>query len=197
VPVAVSRTTGLSYVEADHLGTPRVAANPSTNAKEWGWDLLGKAFGENAATTAVLGKDVRLRYPGQWVDGETGLHYNYFRDYDPQQGRYIESDPIGLYGHISTFGYAASSPANLVDDDGLRPLKPRPAISCGMSGGGGGASYTDIVCDKNDKDCQSRCNCESNVRNVKCLAKPSCILRSREKLHDCLLNCADTGVYKE
>ena len=65
VPVAVSRVTGLSYVEADHLGTPRVAASPATNAKEWGWDLLGKAFGENAATTAVLGKDVRLRYPGQ------------------------------------------------------------------------------------------------------------------------------------
>jgi RHS repeat-associated protein len=34
--------------------------------------------------------------PGQYFDKETNLHYNYYRDYDPAQGRYVESDPIGL-----------------------------------------------------------------------------------------------------
>ncbi|MDP2198128.1 MAG: RHS repeat-associated core domain-containing protein, partial [Sulfurimicrobium sp.] len=36
-----------------------------------------------------------LRLPGQYWDEETGLHYNYFRDYDPGSGRYVQSDPIG------------------------------------------------------------------------------------------------------
>jgi RHS repeat-associated protein len=39
-----------------------------------------------------------LILPGQYYDDESNLHYNYFRDYDPQTGRYIQSDPIGLSG---------------------------------------------------------------------------------------------------
>jgi RHS repeat-associated protein len=205
IPVAQIRGKVLSYIEADHLGTPRIAATPATNDREWSWDLLEDAFGANEAVTAIGGAVVDLRYPGQWLDGETGLHYNYFRDYEAGTGRYVESDPIGLYGHISTYGYAASSPTNLVDYDGLRSMKPRPAISCGvfswlkkkLTSGAGGAAAANIVCDSDDKDCQARCNCESNVRNVKCLSNPGCIFRSREKLNWCLLNCADTGVYKD
>lgn len=41
-----------------------------------------------------------LRFAGQYFDEETGLHYNYFRDYDPQTGRYVQSDPIGLNGGL-------------------------------------------------------------------------------------------------
>jgi uncharacterized protein RhaS with RHS repeats len=48
-------------------------------------------------------------------------HYNYFRDYDPSIGRYIESDPIGLAGGINTFGYVFAQPLWLIDADGLRP----------------------------------------------------------------------------
>ena len=39
-----------------------------------------------------------FRFPGQYYDAETGLHYNYFREYDPTTGRCAESDPIGLGG---------------------------------------------------------------------------------------------------
>jgi len=72
-------------------------------------------------------------YPGQYYDQETGLHYNYFRYYNPQTGRYITPDPIGLEGGINLFAYVANNPVNWVDPEGLNgtavPLpipKPRP-----------------------------------------------------------------------
>jgi RHS repeat-associated protein len=60
-----------------------------------------------------------LRYPGQYYQAETGLYYNYFRDYDPQTGRYLESDPIGLRAGVNTYAYANGNPVSLVDSLGL------------------------------------------------------------------------------
>ena len=51
-------------------------------------------------------------------DAQTGKHYNYFRDYDPALGRYIESDPIGLDGGTNTFGYVEGNPLSLSDPTG-------------------------------------------------------------------------------
>ncbi len=52
---------------------------------------------------------------GQYYDQETGLHYNYFRYYDPSTGRYITSDPIGLQGGLNTYGYVDANPLSYVD----------------------------------------------------------------------------------
>lgn len=60
-----------------------------------------------------------LRFPGQYYDLETGLHYNYYRDYDPQTGRYIESDPVGFSGGISAYLYAYANPLRSYDPLGL------------------------------------------------------------------------------
>jgi RHS repeat-associated protein len=56
--------------------------------------------------------------PGQYFDKETNLHYNYFRDYDPAIGRYIQSDPVGLQGGINTYAYVANNPLGWIDTDG-------------------------------------------------------------------------------
>lgn len=57
-----------------------------------------------------------------------GLHYNTFRDYDPDTGRYIESDPIGLEGGINTYEYAESNPFSWIDFFGLQIAVPVPPI---------------------------------------------------------------------
>ncbi len=65
--------------------------------------------------------------PGQYYDRETGYHYNYYRDYDPRIGRYLQSDPIGLEGGMNTYGYVYQNPLKYSDPNGL------DAISVGGS----------------------------------------------------------------
>jgi RHS repeat-associated protein len=57
-------------------------------------------------------------------DGQAGLHQNYFRDYDPAIGRYVESDPIGLEGlSYSIYTYAGDNPNSYVDLFGLTRVR--------------------------------------------------------------------------
>jgi len=62
---------------------------------------------------------VNLRFPGQYFDVEAGKHYDYFRGYDPGMGRYASSDPIGLAGGLSTYGYVGGNPLSFYDFFGL------------------------------------------------------------------------------
>jgi RHS repeat-associated protein len=88
----------------------------------WRWDQA-EPFGNNPADedpdANSVAFDLPLRLPGQRYDAETGLHYNYFRDYDPSIGGYGESDPIGLVAGPNTYAYVGQSPIEASDELGL------------------------------------------------------------------------------
>src|SRR5690606_9864149 len=57
-----------------------------------------------------------------YYDEESTLHHNYFRDYDPQTGRYLQADPIGLMGGLNNFSYSRNAPYRFYDPDGLEAM---------------------------------------------------------------------------
>ena len=133
-PLAVIQQGNVYYLHNDHLGTPRAVTDASKTVV-WAWD--SDPFGTTAANDDPdndgIAFTLNLRFPGQYYDSETGLHYNYFRYYDPATGRYITSDPIGLRGGLNTYGYVGGNPVNWFDFYGLfkfckRPLSFSPGI---------------------------------------------------------------------
>ncbi len=127
VPSCTENAT--AYIFTDHLNTPREVAriNATTNTyvSLWKWDSL--PFGETAANdnTASLGTfNFNHRFPGQYRDKETGLHQNWWREYDPLLGRYITSDPRGIRAGNNTYLYVGASPIIRSDFTGLWDLTP-------------------------------------------------------------------------
>jgi RHS repeat-associated protein len=107
------------YIYADHINTPRVITKASDNAMVWRWDNADP-FGAVAPDASLTGAFAyNPRFPGQLFDAESGLHQNYFRDYDPKTGRYVTSDPIGLDGGVNTYGYVLGNPVSYTDPKGL------------------------------------------------------------------------------
>jgi RHS repeat-associated protein len=101
------------WYQNDQLGTPQKLTDSSGNVV---WEASYQTFGEAQVETALI--DNNLRFPGQYFDSETGLHYNYLRDYDPATGRYLQFDPIGLGGGLNGYAYVESNPVNLSDPTG-------------------------------------------------------------------------------
>jgi len=104
----------MHYLHNDHLGTPRVVTNQQ-RAVVWKGQL--KPFGETRVEIEAITN--HQRFPGQRFDIESRLYYNYFRDYDPTTGRYMQSDPIGLGGGVNVYSYALANSVNKFDLFGL------------------------------------------------------------------------------
>lgn len=110
------RSSGTYYYHNDQLGTPKLITDENQNVV---WKGRATAFGYVDIDIAQI--ENNIRFPGQYYDFETGLHYNYHRYYDPALGRYLTSDPIGLAGGINTYAYVEGNPINFVAPLGLCP----------------------------------------------------------------------------
>ena len=124
MPVATVDTTGstsvVNFVIGDGLGTPRAMVN-GVGTTIWSWAYVGNPFGEQQPTSTT-GYVLNLRYPGQYYDAESGTNYNLNRTYESATGRYLQSDPLGLNGGISTYAYAGGNPLSNVDPLGLSTM---------------------------------------------------------------------------
>jgi len=102
------------FYHLNHLGTPRAMTDENGNVV---WKADYKPFGE----AEVAGDaENRFRFPGQYRDEETGLHYNWHRYYDLGMGRYVTGDPIGLEGGINIYSYCEGNPIFQTDIMGLQ-----------------------------------------------------------------------------
>lgn len=128
------------------LNTPRQIYDEQQQIK-WRWDQ-GEPFGAGACNPDPDGDNVafefNLRFPGQYFDKESNAHYNGFRDYVADLGRYVQSDPIGLKGGgVNTYAYTKLDPLRRVDPAGLEappvaepPVRPPVAPPRGGPGDG-------------------------------------------------------------
>ena len=107
----------LVYYQLDHLGTPIAAHNAKGEAV---WTAEYEAWGRirNETVSDGLKANIPFRFQGQYYDEESGLHYNRFRYYDPEIGRFVSQDPIGLQGGMNLFEYAPN-PVGWTDPFGL------------------------------------------------------------------------------
>ncbi len=124
-PISASNAATLYYVFSDHLNTPRMVTDTG-GIRRWQSDIMAaEPFGASppnetpAGQTADQAFVLNLRFPGQYFDKETATAYNYFRSYNPETGRYLQSDPIGLAGGLNTYGYVEGNPLMLIDPYGL------------------------------------------------------------------------------
>jgi RHS repeat-associated protein len=117
---AVNTAPVAYWVSVEHLNRPIKMTNA---AKTSVWDAVWQPWGGIHSITGSA--TLNTRFPGQWYQIETGLHYNWHRSYDPPLGRYTQPDPLGFVDGPSVYGYAAGSPMRFVDRDG-RLLVPGP-----------------------------------------------------------------------
>jgi RHS repeat-associated protein len=102
------------FLHDDRLGTPQLATDGGQNVV---WSANYQPFGGTGLVTGSITQN--LRFPGQYFDVETDWSYNLNRDYVPNSGRYLETDPIGLWSGTNTYRYANANPSRFTDRLGL------------------------------------------------------------------------------
>jgi RHS repeat-associated protein len=119
-PVFMVEDGEFSFYHNDHLGTPQKMTDIDGDVV---WSTTYGAFG-NATVDPASTVTSNLRFPGQYFDEETGLHYNWNRYYVSVTGRYLQSDPLGFEGEDSNlYRFVSNSPVNFIDPFGLKLCK--------------------------------------------------------------------------
>jgi RHS repeat-associated protein len=132
-------------IQSDHLNTPRrLVQSDGQVAWQWAYSAFGDeqptiaknrfanlALNQSFGSTTVAAVTFNLRYPGQYFDQESNLHYNYHRSYSATTGRYTQSDPIGLDGGWNRFGYVGGNPLSFTDPKGLFAWLAIPGLCAG------------------------------------------------------------------
>jgi RHS repeat-associated protein len=178
--VASASTQGgqLYYIVPDHLNTPRMIANQQ-GTTVWKWEQQ-EPFGAtppNDNPSGLGSFDFPVRFPGQYADRETGLFYNYHRNYASDLDRYVESDPIGIRGGINVYVYVLD-PLTQIDPFGLMGSGGGAGIPGPRPGTGNiwpGAPRQNFICDfpfvfLESNPCTQRC-C---VKHDECFARNGC-----------------------
>jgi RHS repeat-associated protein len=127
-PVSLFRSGIASYYEWDALSSiTSLSDSTGTLVNTYIYDSFGKPTGSTGTRLNPI------RYAGRDFDAETGLIYYRARYYDPNIGRFVSQDPIGLRGGNNTYAYVRNRPTDLTDPSGLcepkcfAQLKYRPA----------------------------------------------------------------------
>ena len=170
-PVAAVTGRGESrkiwYYHTDVTGTVQeVSAADGTLV----WAGYQAGFGENRGDISNSGAyfEQPLRLPGQYFDEETGLHYNLFRYYAPECGRFISQDPIGLKGGLNPYTY----PLNPITD-----IDPLGLITCGVDIGDPGEL---LRCKMVENNCISKCSFSSLPTKSNGFAFWNCVNECKE-----------------
>ncbi|MBI4847936.1 MAG: RHS domain-containing protein [Nitrospirae bacterium] len=202
------------YYHNDHLGTPMMMTDGSGSTV---WQGEFKPLGEPVSISGSITNN--LRFPGQYYDVETGLHQNWHRDYMPEVGRYVESDPIlqpmidfdvvpnssscsqskqtwQVPNLLSTpqglqpYVYTANNPINFVDPSGLWTI---PGTNwCGPGGSGHLTGCYDKACKAHDK-CYEKCALDAKSRWKDGNIFSKCAWECDKKLVKRWKNCACSG----
>jgi len=138
------------FYQNDHLGTPQklTAVNGAVV-----WSAKYSSFGlANVDPSSTISNN--LRFPGQYFDQETDLHYNWHRYYDSKTGRYLKPDPIGFDGGINFYVYVQNNSVKFIDPSGLQLDKV-------------GTECSSLQRLKVDKICNKECASTEYCRQVK------------------------------
>ncbi len=171
----------LLYVNTDALGAPVALSNVSGTTV---WQASYTPFGQATINPDPGGDGKKvtfnLRFSGQYYDRESGLYYNYFRDYDPSTGRYVESDPIGLAAGTNLYAYVRGDPLRWVDPKGLA------SIAFGSGGSfqyyfWGGSAQSGFAFDTKGNACFYTTTCKTKAFGTEIDLGPSVAL-SKENL---------------
>ncbi|KAB0645094.1 RHS repeat-associated core domain-containing protein, partial [Burkholderia diffusa] len=123
-PPPAPTINSLAWYQCDHLGTPQELTDEHSeiawSAEYRAWGVAQEAIRKASGKAPIANP---IRFQGQYHDHETGLHYNRHRYYDPNTGRFVSKDPIGLAGGLNSYQYAPN-PVQWTDPLGLSNTFP-------------------------------------------------------------------------